>query len=50
MASVTARLAEGLLMDNNKNNANRKRTMRGLKMWFFRIAFLFKKPKKFSLG
>ena len=48
--NVIVRLIEGLFSDNNKNNANKNKTINGLKICFFKIIFLFKKLKKFSLG
>ena len=50
MNNVIAKLCDGELMDRSKNIANRRRTINGLKIWFFKIEFLFKNPKKFSPG
>ena len=48
--SVIVKLFEIGLNDNAKNAAKTTRTINGLKTWFFKILFFFKKPKKFSLG
>lgn len=48
--SVMVRLVEGEFMDNRRNNANRNSTIKGLKIWYFRMVLLFKKSKKFSFG
>ena len=48
--NVIVRLWDSLFKESNKNPANRKMTISGLKMWFFKMLFLFKKPRKFSPG
>ena len=50
MNNVIIRLSEGLFIDSSKKIANIKSTINGLKIWFFKILFLFKKLKKYSLG
>lgn len=50
MTNVMTKLVEGLLIDNSKNDANIKSTIKGLKICSFKIMFLFKRLKKFSLG
>ena len=47
---VIVRLGDNVFRDSSKNIEKRKMTIRGLKIWFFRMSFLFKKLKKFSLG
>lgn len=49
-ANVIVRLADNLFSDNKRKRANKKRTIKGLKRWFFKILFLFRMLKKFSLG
>lgn len=48
--NVMARLVETEFKASNRNIAKIKSTIKGLKMWFLSILFLFKKFKKFSLG
>jgi len=50
ISNVITKLVEGGLSDKIKNNANNKRTISGWKIYFFKMTFLFKKDKKFSLG
>ena len=50
IAIVMTKLDEGLLSDKSKNAENNNKTISGLKRWFFNMLFLFKNPKKFSLG
>ena len=47
---VNVKLGLSEFRDNSRNMENRKMTINGLNMWFFRMSFLFRKPKKFSLG
>ena len=48
--NVSVNLKEIGLNDSDKNAAKTTRTMRGLKIWFFKILFFFKKLKKLSPG
>lgn len=50
IANVIARLTEIEFMDNKRNSAKTKSTIKGLKIWNFIILFLFIKFKKFLLG
>ena len=50
MTIVMDKLVVNVLRDNNRNMAKRKITISGLKIWFFKMSFLFRKLKKFSLG
>ena len=47
---VMTKLVEGGLIDKSKNMENNSRTISGWNKYFFRIMFLFKNPKKSSLG
>ena len=49
-SNVITRLVEGGFIDKSRNNANINKTINGWKRYSFRIMFLFKKLKKFSLG
>lgn len=48
--NVIVKLWDNLFKDNIKKPANKKRTINGLKIWLFRILFLFRKFRKFSSG
>ena len=48
--NVITKLLEGAVIDKSKNIANKNSTIKGLKIWFFKMLFLFKKLKKVSLG
>ena len=48
--NVIVRLWDSLFNESNRNPANKKITISGLKMWFFKMLFLFRKLKKFSPG
>lgn len=50
IARVIVKLGVSEFKDNSRNIEKRNITIRGLKIWFFKMLFLFKKPKKFSLG
>ena len=48
--SVNVRLWDKLFNESNRKIANKKITIKGLNIWFFKILFLFRKFRKFSLG
>ena len=48
--SVSVRLADSLFSDSRRKIANKKITIKGLKMWFLKILFPFRKFRKFSPG
>lgn len=50
IAIVMVRLVVSEFNDRSRNIEKRKMTISGLKIWFFRILFLFKNDKKFSPG
>lgn len=50
MAIVTVKLGVSVFNDSIRNIEKRKMTINGLKMWFFKMLFLFKKLKKSAPG
>jgi hypothetical protein len=50
IAIVIVRLVVSEFKDSSKNIEKRKMTISGLKIWFFRILFLFKNDKKSASG
>ena len=50
ISNVIVKLWDNLFMESNRKIANKNRTINGLKTWFFKMLFLFRKFKKFSGG